>query len=59
MKTFLLILCAVCLLFMSEDIARIRRMQEVETLTQIARETGDTVMLNKADSILQVGLRNL
>lgn len=58
MKTILLIIIAVALVFIAEDVGRIREMQEIETLSRIVKETNDTTVLNKADSILQIRMKN-
>lgn len=59
MKTILLIIIAVALVFIAEDVGRIREMQEIETLSRIVKETNDTTVLNKADSILQIRMKKL
>nr|DAQ74128.1 MAG TPA: integral membrane protein [Caudoviricetes sp.] len=59
MKVLLLIIIAVALVFIAEDVCRIREMQEIETLSRIVRETNDTTVLNKADSILQIRMKAL
>ena len=59
MKAILLIIIAVALVFIAEDVCRIREMQEIETLWRIVKETNDTTVLNKADSILQIRIKKL
>lgn len=59
MKTILLIITAITLVFIAEDVCRIREMQEIETLSRIVKETNDTTVLNKADSILQIRMKRL
>lgn len=59
MKTLLLFIYVVLLLAIMEDTYQIRKMQEIETMSRIVRETNDTTILNKADSILQIRMKNL
>lgn len=59
MKVLLLIIIAVTLVFIAEDICRIREVQEIETLSRIVKETNDTTILNKTDSILQIRMKGL
>lgn len=59
MKATLLIIIAVAIVFIAEDVCRTREMQEIETLSRIVKETNDTTVLNKADSILQIKIKAL
>lgn len=59
MKVLLLIIIAVASVFIAEDVYRIREMQDIETLSRIVKETNDTTVLNKADSILQIRMKRL
>lgn len=42
-----------------EELIRIRKMQEIGTLSLIVKESNDTIIKNKADSILQLRLKEL
>lgn len=59
MKAILLIIIAIALVCIVEDVCQIREMQEIETLSLIVKETNDTTVLNKADSILQIRMKAL
>lgn len=59
MKVLLLIIIAVASVFIAEDVYRIREMQDIEILSRIVKETNDTTVLNKADSILQIRIKRL
>ena len=42
-----------------DELIRIRKMQEIETLSLIVKESNDTIIKNNADSILQLRLKEL
>lgn len=49
--SILLTLYAIC-----KEVTRIRECQELEVLNRIANESADSVLRNKADSLLQIKL---
>lgn len=59
MKGLLLFIITIILCFIADDVCRIRKMQEIETLSRIVKDTNDTTVLNKADSILQIRMEGL